>query len=163
KPNTVNSKQLIPLLSFTILSFASSIHSQDRPSNVTNFRNPSEIKLRVNRVDYNRSGVNGDFGVEKFFPIGWSKDGKFAYYVEPIDEACGCYFGKLVIVDLKTDAVLWQFDYSSEETDESRTKKPKSLRALWNVNRKLFSSKLTENNIEPQSLMRVLPFPITDE
>lgn len=70
----------------------------------TTFQNPVEVKLRVNRRDYNRNSIGGNFGVENFFPIGWSKDGKFAYYLEPVDEACGCYFGKLVIVDLKNDA-----------------------------------------------------------
>ncbi|MGH9908572.1 MAG: hypothetical protein ACRD8U_23685 [Pyrinomonadaceae bacterium] len=27
------------------------------------------------------------YAVEGFYPIGWSKDGKFAYYLEPVDEA----------------------------------------------------------------------------
>ena len=26
---------------------------------------------------------------ESFYPIGWSRVGNFAYYVEPVDEACG--------------------------------------------------------------------------
>src|SRR5262245_13460021 len=159
----MNSKQSIyRVLSFTmLLLIALSDHSQRPTSNVRNFRNPVELKLRVNRGDYNRSRVGGDFEVDKFFPIGWSKDGKFGYYLEPVDEACGCYFGKLVIVDLKSDAVLWQFDYSSEDDEES-SKKPKSLAALWNANRQLFSNKLKENNVEPQYLVRLLPFPIIE-
>src|SRR6185503_11701624 len=119
-------------------------------SQETTFKNPVEVKLRVNRRDYNRNSIGGNFEVESFYPIGWSKDGKFAYYLEPVDEACGCYFGKLVIVDLKNDAVLWQFDYTSEDDEGRDLKKPKSLAALWAANRKLFSSKLNENKIEPQ-------------
>ena len=124
------------------------------------FKNPVEVKLRVNRRDYNRNSIGGNFEVENFYPIGWSKDGKFAYYTEPVDEACGCYFGKLVILDLKNDAVVWQFDYTSED-DSEVSKKPKTLAALWAANRKLFSSKLNENKIEPQRSARVLPFPIS--
>jgi len=36
---------------------------------------------------------------ESFYPLGWSRDGKFAYYLEPPDEECGCYFAELVIRD----------------------------------------------------------------
>ena len=99
-------------------------------SQQTTFKNPVAVKLTVNRSDYNRNSIGGNFEVENFYPVGWSKDGKFAYYVEPVDEACGCYFGKLVIVDLKKDAVVWQFDYSSED-DAENSKKPKTLAALW--------------------------------
>jgi len=130
-------------------------------SQETTFKNPIEVKLRVNRRDYNRNSIGGNFEVENFYPVGWSKDGKFAYYVEPVDEACGCYFGKLVILDLKNDAVVWQFDYTSEDDGEDDSKKPKTLAALWAANRKLFSDKLNENKIEPQRAPRVLPFPIS--
>ena len=157
----MNPKRLtIPVLLLTlVLLIALPVSSQEKAN--TSFRNPVEVKLKVNRRDYNRSGVGGDFGIENFYPIGWSKDGKFAYYTEPVDEACGCYFGKLVIVDLKNDAVVWKFDYTSEDDDERASKKPKSLAALWNANRKLFSGKLNENNIEPERAVRVLPFPIS--
>jgi hypothetical protein len=159
----VNSKKLInSLLSLiVVLSLAWSIQSQDKANTVTTFKNPLEVKLKVNRRDYNRNGVGGDFAVENFYPVGWSKDGKFAYYVEPVDEACGCYFGKLVIIDLKNDAVVWQFDYTSDDPAEGESKKPKSLAALWNANRKLFSGKLKENNIEPHRPARVLSFPLS--
>src|SRR5205814_3361425 len=53
---------------------------------------------------------------ESFYPIGWSKDGKFAYYYEPVDEACGCYFAHLVIQDMRTDKVLWEFKYNQDDT-----------------------------------------------
>jgi hypothetical protein len=159
----VNPKRLInPILSLTVvLSLASSIQSQDAKT-VTTFKNPVEIKLKVDRRDYNRNGIGGNFEIENFYPVGWSRDGKFAYYLEPVDEACGCYFAKLVIIDLKSDVVLWQFDYTSEDPAEGKSKKPESLAALWNANRKLFSRKLKENNIEPQRRTRVLSFPISD-
>ena len=140
-----------------VLTFTSAINSQEKTNS---YQNPSELRLRVNRRDYNRNSIGGDFGVENFYPIGWSKDGKFAYYLEPVDEACGCYFGKLLIVDLKNDAIVWKFDYTSEDDAEGDSKKPKSLDALWNANRKLFSTKLSENQIEPLRVPRLASFPI---
>lgn len=137
------------------------VRSQNKSTTVRTFSNPVELKLKVNRLDYNRKNhLGGDFEIENFYPVGWSKDGKFAYYIEPVDEACGCYFGKLVILDLRNDSVVWQFDYSSDEDEESKPKKPKSLAELWNANRQIFSAKLSENNIEPHRAPRILPFPI---
>jgi len=81
---------------------------------------------------------------EKFYPIGWSKDGKFAYYVEPPDEACGCYFGHLVIQDLQTDKILWEQEYNSEENEEV------TLQTYWKKNQKEFSRKLGEFGIVAQ-------------
>jgi hypothetical protein len=145
-------KAVLPLIAVLLMAWPA--NSQE-----TTFKNPIEVKLRVNRSDYNRNSIGGNFEVENFYPVGWSKDGKFAYYVEPVDEACGCYFGKLVIVDLKNDMTVWQFDYTSED-DAENSKKPKTLAALWAANRKLFSAKLNENKIEPQRIARTLPFPI---
>ena len=146
-------KPVLPLIAVLLMAWPANAQE-------TTFKNPVEVKLRVNRRDYNRNSIGGNFEVENFYPVGWSKDGKFAYYVEPVDEACGCYFGKLVIVDLKNDAVVWQFDYTSEDDGPGDSKKPKTLAALWAANRKLFSGKLNENKIEPQRIARVLPFPI---
>jgi hypothetical protein len=86
---------------------------------------------------------------QAFYPIGWSKDGKFAYYYEPVDEACGCYFANLVIQDMRTDKVVWEFEFNQDKlADEKGNMPPEdNIRKLWNKNRKLFSEKLAENNI----------------
>jgi hypothetical protein len=86
---------------------------------------------------------------EQFFPIGWSRDGKFAYYTEPVDEACGCYYARLVIQDMRTDKVLYEFKYNQDDTtnDKGDMTGPGDIRALWAKNRKLFSEKLAENRI----------------
>ena len=156
-----NPRDMTLFFSLTVgLLITSSVHSQDKSTPVRTFSNPVELKLKVNRRDYHRKNdLGGNFAIENFYPIGWSKDGKFAYYIEPVDEACDCYFGKIVISDLKSDADVWHFDYSSDEREEG-AKKPRSLAALWNANRKLFSAKLSENNIEPHRAVRVLSFPV---
>lgn len=97
---------------------------------------------------------------ESFYPIGWSRDGKFAYYTEPVDEACGCYFAKLFILDLKTDSVLWSFDFQGDLTDQDKMRKsPNDRVTLWRTKRKEFSDKLSEYGIEPQARFPVLSLP----
>lgn len=81
---------------------------------------------------------------EKFYPIGWSKDGKFAFYVEPPDEACGCYFAHLVIQDLRTDKILWERKYQGNEEKEE------TLQTYWKKNQKEFSRKLAQYGIVAQ-------------
>ena len=71
--------------------------------------------ISKNFRDFEKDMADLEFLEDKFYPIGWSKDGKFAYFVEPADEACGCYFGTFVIQDLKTDKVLWQHRHVSDE------------------------------------------------
>ena len=116
--------------------------------------------LRQQASEYYRQRPFDQLETESIYPIGWSRDGKFAYYLEPVDEACGCYFAELVILDLKTDKVLWSFDYDSEAIDDAKREgKPYSLETLWNANRQLFSDKMREHSIEPQARFSLLYFP----
>lgn len=87
---------------------------------------------------------NGNMIKEKFYPIGWSKTGAFAYFVEPADEACGCYFADLIIQDLRTDKVLWKHEYRGEESGKE------TLKSHWAKNRKEFSRKLAQFGIRAQ-------------
>ena len=87
---------------------------------------------------------------EKFYPIGWSRDGKFAYYTEPADEACGCYFAALVIQDLRTDEVLWKFENDPQSRVDAKGEiAADDIRKLWRRNQKLFNEKLREHRIVP--------------
>jgi hypothetical protein len=131
------------------------------------FTQPAKLRLDgLIRRRFSDYYIKRDYGwevliTEGFYPIGWSKDGKFAYYTEPGDEACGCYFAKLVIVDLVSDKALWSFDYdSSRVEDEGRKNPPTTINALWRENRKLFSDKLNEFQIKPQGRFSFLLFPI---
>lgn len=129
------------------------------------YQKPAEVPLewiaKRRFRSYRRERPGEDFGAESFYPIGWSKNGNFAYYVEPVDEACNCYFARLDILDLKTDKVLWSFDYDSEFIDEEmKSQRPWSFDTLWKANQKLFSDKLREHGIEPQRRFRLLSFPV---
>lgn len=46
---------------------------------------------------------NFQYVVGQIIPLGFSPEGKFAYVLEPPDEACGCYFFEFHVVDLNTD------------------------------------------------------------
>lgn len=95
---------------------------------------------------------------QKFYPIGWSRDGKFAYYYEPVDEACGCYFANLVIQDMRTDKVVWEFEYDQGKLIDDKGEMPPedNIRKLWAKNRKLFSEKLAENKIVAGSAFQLM-------
>lgn len=130
------------------------------------YRNPSEVSIdrlvRKTFRDYFPRGGYEQLGAESFFPIGWSKDGKFAFYTEPVDEACHCYFAELYILDLKNDKILWSINYNSDFLDEAKKeKRPYSLETLWQSKRELFSENLNKHQIEPQGRLAVLSFPLT--
>ena len=132
------------------------------------YRQPSEVRLqrlvRGRFASFYGKQPGQELIVERFYPIGWASDGKFAYYVEPGDEACGCYFAKLIIKDLKTDAVLWQFDYDSSDLEDTmKARTPQSLAALWRYKRDLFNSKLREHNIKAQGAFALQSFPLNYE
>lgn len=91
---------------------------------------------------------------EKFYPIGWSRDGKFAYLVEPPDEACGCYFAQIVVQDLRTDKILWEYKHEGEEAVEE------TLPAVWKKHQKEFSSKLAQYGIVAQNRFPLQNSPI---
>jgi len=130
------------------------------------YRQPSEVRLqrliRGRFASFYGKRPGEELIIERFYPIGWSKDGKLAYYLEPGDEACGCYYAKLIIRDLKTDKVLWQFDYDSSDLQETLKKRtPESLSALWRYKRDLFNSKLREYDIKAPGQFALLLFPIS--
>ena len=81
-----------------------------------------------------------DFIYDKFRPIGWSANGKFAYISEPADEACGCYFFELKIVDTRSDKIVYEFVHNDEGTGET-------LSSMWDKHYKEFEAKLWENEI----------------
>lgn len=82
-----------------------------------------------------------------FYPIGFSKNGKFAYYVEPPDEACGCYIAELIIQDLRTDKILWEYRYMDDQADAPGDE---TLETHWKKNEKKFSEQLNKYGIEHQ-------------
>ncbi len=123
--------------------------------------NYEPIARRTFRSFYVRGYPGGpiqQLSPEGFFPIGWSRDGKFAYYSEPVDEECGCYFAELKIIDLRTDKVLWEFKNKPQERiDAKGTPIADDMQKLWKRNEKMFVEKLREHGIEQTPRFSLLP------
>jgi hypothetical protein len=86
---------------------------------------------------------------QKFYPIGWSKDGKFAYVIEPADEAAGLYFFKLKVQNMISDKDV----YTWEPEDDPETG---SVKQMWKDNQMTFATNLNEHKIIPQSDIKLL-------
>ena len=149
----MNKRKIIISIAITLAGYViaelCAVNAQDLKREA-GYKRPVQLKLGL-------AGLT-----ESFYPIGWSENGAFAYIVEPADEACGCYFANLVIKDLKTDKVLWHFDYESTGFDE-KDNKPKSIRAFWQFNQKLFSKKLREHQIRQKTGFVLEFFPIIND
>ena len=141
----------IVLFLFTFLS-GQSISFAETEKSGQSFDQPKRLVLKgIGEPQLNSNG-HFLFLTEAFYPIGFSKSGKFAYYTEPADEACGCYFATLVIQDLRTDKILWKHEYDSEPTDVvpgKQTPLP-TIKEHWNRNKAMFSRKLEQYGIKAQ-------------
>ena len=159
-------RTLIFILALTALAIECLPARAQRAQQSASYAQPAKLMLggliRRRFPEYYNRAFHGEALItEEFYPIGWSKDGKFAYYAEPGDEACGCYFGQLFILDLVNDKVLWSFDYNGlDHQGEDEKNAPKSINDLWRTNRKLFSDKLREYDIVPQGRFAFLSFPV---
>lgn len=76
----------------------------------------------------------------RLFPLGWSRDGKLAYVYEPPDEACGCYFFRLIVQDMVSDKVLWEYRYDSGEL--GKPGEMSNVAEVWRANGKDFEARL---------------------
>lgn len=94
---------------------------------------------------------------DRFFPIGWSPDGKFAYATEPADIACGCYFLNVFVQDMVTDKISWK--WQSIDYDNKM-----NLDKVWQLNTILFTDSLLKFNIrpEPNRSLKLLPLRINN-
>ena len=132
----------------------------------SNYRMPGAVDLdpivrRSFRQFYVRpypGAVRQRLYTEGFFPIGWSRDGKFAYYLEPVDEECGCYYAELIIIDLRTDKILFQFKNNPHDrVDEKGVPIADDMQKLWKRNEAMFVEKLREHNIEQTARFTLMP------
>lgn len=81
---------------------------------------------------------------DKFYPIGWSKDGNFAYLIEPADEALGNYMMGIVIISTVSNEVLWDW-YTEPEVEEDLYREE-----IWSKEYDKFKEKLNKYKIIQQ-------------
>jgi uncharacterized protein YfcZ (UPF0381/DUF406 family) len=116
------------------------------------FSPPKRLLLAGEKAEEKEEGLR--LLREYFYPIGWSKDGKFAFYTEPADEACGCYFADIFVIDLRTDKVLWSKKYEGKENATE------NIQSYWRKSRKEFSNKLNQYKIEANPKFTLAKLPI---
>jgi hypothetical protein len=147
-------KYLTTLMIFLLLTFQISAQKNATLEFPVHLNLENEFK-EVFKEFYER-GTSSDFLItDKFYPIGWSKTGKFAYLIEPDGEPqahdCECV-AVFVIADLKTDRILWKHEVFSEDFSEEN--------GYWKLKQALFARKLKEHGIQPNKNLSFLRFPI---
>jgi hypothetical protein len=90
----------------------------------------------------------------RIYPIGWSRDGKFAYIIEPADEACGCYFFSIFIQDVTNNKMVWQWHFEGEEGGNE------TLKIIWNQHKTIFGKKLASNGIIQSPFKQLQKLPV---
>ena len=142
---------LLLLIAVPTASFAQANYSMPRAFGL------ERIVGRMLQPKFGR-GTYKKLATEGFYPIGWSRNGKFAYYVEPVDEACGCYFAELVIQDMRSDTEVWHFKNDWEKhVDAEGAPIEDDIRKLWKRNAKMFAEKLREHGIIQSPRFALLP------
>lgn len=101
---------------------------------------PAELKY---------SQQSDEYITEKFYPIGWSKDGLFAYIIEPADEASGQYFFEFVIRNMISDKVVFSWK-PEDELEEG------NIKQMWKDYNVTFSQKLNQYKIIQQEKPQLL-------
>lgn len=138
--------QTIIAYSIFVALFTISAAAQTSKNSGT-FPMPERLKLvGIGEPEPNVSWEYQKYINASFYPIGWSRDGKFAYLLEPADEACGCYNAEIIVQDLKTDKILWKqaIDGNGEAIEP-----PETLATFWPSIRTKVSAKLRGYGIIP--------------
>lgn len=138
-------RQLRTLLLAAALIFVVNLAPAQRSGIAEPFQKPERLKLTgIGEPDPNGRWEDQKYITASFYPIGWSRDGKFAYLVVPADEACGCLTIHIFIQDLRTDKVIWRETYDGEVEPEV----PETLDTAWPRVEKEYSAKLRRYGIE---------------
>jgi hypothetical protein len=152
--------QLVVVLAFLLFSACNACNSDDDKNSGNNSADsigqqsiniPEDFEKQEytipNELEYGRIG--NDFLYDKFYPIGWSKDGKFAYIIEPADEASGNYWFEIVILDIVNNKVSWSWKPAESEQG--------NLQSVWKDNYPLFKKNLAEAEIIQLSKFELKP------
>ncbi|HMO81469.1 MAG TPA: hypothetical protein PKD24_11835 [Pyrinomonadaceae bacterium] len=141
----MNHRLLRTLLLTAALIFVVDLAPAQRSGNTEPFQKPERLKLTgIGEPDPNVRWEDQKYITASFYPIGWSRDGKFAYLVVPADEACGCLTLHIFIQDLRTDRVVWKETYDGEAEPEI----PETLDTAWPKVQNDYSAKLRQYGIE---------------
>lgn len=103
------SKKILLIIFLLIFSATSCKTGKNKKENL----NSNEVAIEYffpEEIHYTE-GV-GEIIADRFYPIGWSKNGNFAYMIEPADEGLGNYQLVLIVQNLISNEVIW--DWSTD-------------------------------------------------
>ena len=130
-----------------------SINKFDLNSQNSNYKYKVPSLLNnLKNIESRKDDIFGDWGIaiENIYPVGWSKDGKFAYATDSDwGGECGelCYGLDIHILDLynnKEDTVVW---FHSDGADLSPEKRD-DINSMWNKENIAIDEILLKFNIE---------------
>jgi len=157
----------LTLLSLFVLSACQSESETDE--NVTDTSARLEAGFNFSDGDYSPQafdipaelpyGINPEESLYgKFYPIGASKSGLFAYICEPADEATGFYFFDFIIKDPASGKTLWSFSIDEKDALEGVT-----ITNIWKEKKTLFQEKLAEYKVYPLQNKKLQNIPSTQD
>ncbi len=135
-------KKLIFSTILITLFFISSCKTGDKKKDKVKFDTVSEEYFFPEEIPYNQSVT--EVLADKLYPIGWSKHGNFAYIIEPADEGLGNYMMGIVILNMISNEVLWDW-YTDPEVDKDLYRED-----VWQKHYKDFKIKLNKYGIIQQ-------------
>lgn len=130
-----------------ILFFVTSCKTGEKNKENVEFNEVSEDYFFPEEVPYNQSVT--EVLADKLYPIGWSKNGNFAYLIEPADEGLGNYMVGIVIMSLVSNEVLWDW-YTDPVVDEDLFRED-----IWQKHYKDFKEKLNKYGIIQQRNIKI--------
>jgi len=89
---------------------------------------------------------------DKFYPVGISASGNFAYVCEPADEATGYYFMQLQFAQTNEEITVFKID----ETDALENTE---LSEIWLKNKSIFNENLNKEKIVPLTNLKFEKLP----
>lgn len=125
-------------------------------SDLKDIANSSQVKLS----EQEHSNQDKGYDIVKFYPIGWSKDGRIAF-IEYVSNSA-VEFWELNIQSLVNDSIVF-----SEQIHDSYDLHPNqptiNLAYIWEENKDTFEKALNRYQIIQQDSFLLLPYPIITE
>lgn len=126
---------------------------------------PKQVKINQN-LDFGMCKGNLGCLIEEFYPIGWSEDKYFAFFVQPKNEAIGGYDLHLIIQNMNNDKIEWRWNYNEYIKKNWDEKTREDFVTIWNNNSILFNQKLNEYGITQvldEEIMSSFPLKANDK
>lgn len=144
---------LSALFAFLLVGNACKENSEDDPDNTVN--KPFETQsysLPGDEISYYDNLGNRLY--DRLYFLGWSKDGKAAYIIEPADEATGYYYFTFIIYDTRENKRIFEW-----KIDEQDAVYESDLQTVWNNNKATFEEAMNNAEIYPQEA-NIQKFPL---